>query len=92
LKANCRLILPIDFFGGPSSWSTSPYNKNKDAYVDVAIIKGEQGHQDSELRSTNCVNHLKELGYQVNVLGDRLRQLGKKRGREFDGNVLSTGD
>jgi methyl-galactoside transport system substrate-binding protein len=55
-------------FGGPSLWLTSPYNKNKDAYVDVAIIKGEQGHQDSELRSTNCVSHLKDLGYQVNVL------------------------
>ena len=57
-----------DLFGGPSLWASSPYNKNKDAYVDVAIIKGEQGYQDSELRSTNCVSHLKELGYQVNVL------------------------
>jgi methyl-galactoside transport system substrate-binding protein len=55
-------------FGGPSAWASSPYNKNHDEYVDVAIIKGEQGHQDSELRSANCIDHLKELNYKVNIL------------------------
>ncbi|MCH3909577.1 MAG: galactose ABC transporter substrate-binding protein [Bacilli bacterium] len=57
-----------ELFGGASNWSTSKYNKNGDDKVQVVVIKGEQGHQDTELRSKNCVEKLRELGYNVEIV------------------------
>ena len=46
----------------------SKYDKNDDGIIQLVILKGEQGHQDAEKRTDNCVNRLKELGFRVNVL------------------------
>jgi methyl-galactoside transport system substrate-binding protein len=54
-------------FGGKDAFSTSVYDKNKDGIVQVAILKGEQGHQDAEQRSQYCVSELKALGYSVEI-------------------------
>lgn len=55
-------------FGGAASYSSSGYDKNGDGIVDVAILKGEQGHQDTEQRSENCISRLRSLGYNVNII------------------------
>jgi methyl-galactoside transport system substrate-binding protein len=55
-------------FGGAASYSSSGYDKNGDGIVDVAILKGEQGHQDAEQRSENCISRLRALGYSVNII------------------------
>ncbi len=47
----------------------SKYDRNDDGVIQLVILKGEQGHQDAEKRTDNCVAHLKELGYRVQVLG-----------------------
>lgn len=44
------------------------YDRNGDGVVQVAILKGEQGHQDAEKRTANCVSRLKALGFTVEVL------------------------
>ena len=47
----------------------SSYDKNKDGIIQVAVLKGEQGHQDAEKRTDNCISMLRALGYEVEVLG-----------------------
>jgi methyl-galactoside transport system substrate-binding protein len=56
------------FFGGFSSFGTSRYDKNKDGKVQVAILKGEEGHQDSEARTASCISKLQGLGYTLEIV------------------------
>ncbi|MCL2165955.1 MAG: galactose ABC transporter substrate-binding protein [Clostridiales bacterium] len=51
-----------------NDFSHSPYDKNGDNVVQAVILKGEQGHQDAEKRTDNCVSRLKALGFSVDVL------------------------
>jgi len=53
-------------FGG--GFANSQYDKNGDGIVQIVILKGEQGHQDAEKRTDNCVSRLKTLGFEVEVL------------------------
>ena len=46
----------------------SRYDKNSDGIVQAVILKGEQGHQDAEKRTDNCVSRLKSLGFSIEVL------------------------
>jgi len=56
-------------FGGKDAFSSSIYDKNNDGWIQVAILKGEQGHQDTEQRSRYCVSELsKTLGYNVQIV------------------------
>ena len=49
-------------------FAASRYDSNGDGIIQLAILKGEQGHQDAEKRTDNCVARLKALNYQVQVL------------------------
>lgn len=44
------------------------YDKNKDNVIQCLILKGEQGHQDAEDRTTAVIGELKKQGFQVEVL------------------------
>jgi methyl-galactoside transport system substrate-binding protein len=63
----------------------SGFDKNDDGIVQLVIIKGEQGHQDAERRTDNCVARFVELGFDVDVLAievadwDRLKGYGAMR-------------
>ena len=59
-----------EFYGGNAKFLES-YDKNKNGKLDVLLIKGEQGHQDTENRSQYSINGLKDLGYDVNILDTR---------------------
>ncbi|MFA6755458.1 MAG: galactose ABC transporter substrate-binding protein [Bacilli bacterium] len=59
--------MAADLFGTPSSLNAH-YDKNGDNIIQLVIIKGENGHQDAELRTKYCTSHLKELGYNIEVL------------------------
>lgn len=54
--------------GGPESFPMSSFDKNKDGILQIAILKGELGHQDAELRTKYCVEGMKQKGYQVEIL------------------------
>ena len=56
-----------DLFGGSSTFKGSTYDKNNDGIIQITIIKGEEGHQDSEQRSRYCISRLEELGYSVEI-------------------------
>ncbi len=54
--------------GPASDFPHSKWDKNGDGRVQVAILKGEMGHQDSESRTQYCVSQLNALGYDVDVI------------------------
>jgi len=58
----------------------SQYDKNDDGVVQIVILKGEQGHQDAERRTDNCVARLKELGFSVNVLAIEVADWNRRDG------------
>ena len=60
-QAEMSAALFGEFVGGA-------YDNNKDGIIQLVILKGEQGHQDAEKRTDNCVNRLRELDYEVEVL------------------------
>jgi methyl-galactoside transport system substrate-binding protein len=57
-----------DFFHGPSGFYHSKWDKNKDGKLQVAILKGELGHQDSEYRTEYCVSTLIDFGFDVDII------------------------
>lgn len=58
------------------------YDRSGDGVIQLCIIKGEQGHQDAEKRTERCVNRLKELGYQVEVLATLVADWRRHDGQE----------
>ena len=51
-----------------SNFPGSAFDRNGDGVVQLVILKGEQGHQDAEKRTDNCVAMLIELGFDVEVM------------------------
>lgn len=47
---------------------TCVYDRNGDGVIQIAIIKGEEGHQDTELRTKWCTQQLKDDGYNISIL------------------------
>ena len=60
----------------------SKFDKNDDGIVQLVILKGEQGHQDAEKRTDNCVARLKELGFEVDVLAIEVADWNRRDGYE----------
>lgn len=44
------------------------YDKNGNGMIETVILKGEQGHQDAEIRTTEVVRSLKRAGFKLNIL------------------------
>jgi methyl-galactoside transport system substrate-binding protein len=44
------------------------YDRNGDGVIQVAVIRGEEGHQDTELRTKWCTQKLRDDGYDVSIL------------------------
>ena len=58
--------MAAELFG--NNFAGSRYDRNGDGVVQLVILKGEQGHQDAEKRTDNCVSRLRALGFNVEVL------------------------
>jgi len=56
------------------------FDKNEDGAVQIVILKGEQGHQDAEKRTDNCVSRLKELGFNTDVLATEAADWNRRDG------------
>jgi len=55
-----------ELFGGPDDLTM--YDRNGDGVIQYILFKGEQGHQDAELRSRAVLETLEEDGYQLEVV------------------------
>lgn len=57
-----------DLFQENGGFVNSRFDKNHDGILQIVLIKGEQGHQDSEERSQNSISQLKMMGYNIQIL------------------------
>jgi len=69
-----------DLFGG--DFRDSKFDKNNDGAVQIVILKGEQGHQDAEKRTDNCISRFNELGFRTDVLGMEVADWNRRDGYE----------
>ncbi len=56
----------IDLFGNPNN--LSDLDKNNDNVIQLVILKGEQGHQDAEIRTEVVIEKLELYGYDLEIL------------------------
>ena len=66
-SAQLQASLVMDLFG------TDPYgmgslDKNGDQRVQTILLKGEQGHQDAEIRTTELLRTLDDAGFAIELL------------------------
>lgn len=59
--------LVAELFGNDPG-SLNHHDKNDDNVIQAIIFKGEQGHQDAELRTTHVVRELEERGFELDIL------------------------
>lgn len=75
-------------FGAPDHLNPR-FDKNEDGKIQMVILKGEQGHQDSEKRTTNLLKQLQLLGYEFELIETRIanweRSTSKEVMEELDG-------
>ncbi len=64
-KAQASMV--EELFGSANSLDLS-YDKNGDGVIQMVMIKGEIGHQDSEKRSVSALNAFTEDGYKIENL------------------------
>lgn len=56
----------IDLFGNPDDLSS--LDKNDDNIIQMVLFKGEQGHQDAEIRSEVVIQELEDFGYTLEIV------------------------
>lgn len=56
-----------ELFGEVPS-ALNAYDRNGDNRIQMVIFKGEQGHQDAELRTTTIQSELIDMGYAIDVI------------------------
>jgi len=59
--------LVMDLFGGEPG-RLNEFDRNGDGTIQAIILKGEQGHQDAEIRTREVLRSFEEKGFKVEVL------------------------
>jgi len=59
--------LAMELFGGTPS-ALNAYDRNGDGVIQLVLLKGEQGHQDAELRTKAFFAAFEEAGFSVETL------------------------
>lgn len=71
-----------EYFMSPSNFLEN-FDRNDNGLLDVVLIKGEQGHQDTENRSKFSINKLREFGYDVNLLETRFCDWNRTTSKDY---------
>lgn len=58
----------IDNRFGNNPHTLNEYDLNGNGIIEAVILKGEQGHQDAEIRTKEVVRSLKSKGYKLDIL------------------------
>ncbi len=82
----------IDLFG--DSNNLSELDKNGDGIIQLVLLKGEQGHQDAEIRTEVVLKELEDYGYELEILSliicDWEKSIAYDKMNEFLMNTEST--
>ena len=73
-----------------SYWLTHPEaDKNNDGVMQYVVIKGETGHQDTELRTEYFIETLLEAGISLEKLNENTGEWTREKGRDVMNDFLS---
>jgi len=71
----------IELFGDPANLST--LDKNNDDEIQLVILKGEQGHQAAEKRTSTIIQELERYGYTLDILSIEVCDWDRDIANEF---------
>ena len=73
---------------GDDPQKLNEYDRNGDGAIQVVILKGQQGHQDAEIRTTTVMESFREAGYVLDVVGIEVANWTRDEGYERMESVL----
>lgn len=81
-----------EIFGSPNDMTK--YDLNGDNIIQLVLLKGEQGHQDAEIRSEVVIEELENIGYELDILSieicDWQEEIAKNHVDELMKNIDQT--
>jgi methyl-galactoside transport system substrate-binding protein len=66
-SARLQAQLVMELFGGEPE-RLNRHDTNGDGWIQTVILKGEQGHQDAEIRTTEVLRSFEEAGFLLDVM------------------------
>ncbi|MBN2873946.1 MAG: galactose ABC transporter substrate-binding protein [Spirochaetales bacterium] len=79
--------LVMELFGG-SPDKLNEYDRNGDGVIQSIILKGEQGHQDAEIRTREVLRSFEDAGFRVEVLALEIANWNRDEAYGTMGNLL----
>lgn len=78
-----------DLFGGDPE-DLNRHDTNGDNIIQAAILMGQQGHQDAEMRTKHVIEALESYGYEVDLLDIKVANFNRMEGREATLELIDT--
>lgn len=79
--------LIMDLFGGDPD-QLNGYDLNGDNKIQAVILKGEQGHQDAEIRTSELILSFKKAGFDLTILSTEVANWSREESFDKTGPVL----
>lgn len=73
-----------------NSKRNQPLDRNIDGLIQLVILKGEQGHQDAEIRTRGVIETLLEKGYQLDILEVRVANFDRTQAYKATQDLMET--
>jgi methyl-galactoside transport system substrate-binding protein len=84
-QLQARLVM--DLFGGNPE-ALNRYDRNGDGIIQTIILKGEQGHQDAEIRTREVLRSFESLGLPIEVLALEVANWNRDEAYEKMGRLI----
>jgi methyl-galactoside transport system substrate-binding protein len=84
-QLQARLVM--DLFGGDPA-TLNRYDRNGDGIIQTIILKGEQGHQDAEIRTREVLRSFESLGLPLEILALEVANWNRDEAYEKMGRIL----
>lgn len=88
-KIQAEMIM--DLFGGDPD-SLNHFDRNGNNVIETVILKGEQGHQDAEIRTREVVEAFNQRGFRLNILKKEVANWKRQEAFDKMKSVLSVYD
>jgi methyl-galactoside transport system substrate-binding protein len=79
--------LVMKLFGGSPS-RLNEYDRNRDGTIQAIILKGEQGHQDAEIRTREVLRSFEKNGFPVEVLALEIANWNREEAHSKTGRLI----
>lgn len=77
----------MDLFGNDPD-HLNQYDRNRDGRIQAVILKGEQGHQDAEIRTEEVVRTFSNKGFLLDILITEVANWNREQAYEKMGQIL----